>query len=96
MAGSEFVEVLVGVGSARIRDLFKRAKVTDCTNWLSLYHDLLLLLICVLLVQISCFCNSYSIHNYLSYYILGKSVFLECITEFILSYFFIMNLCVNA
>lgn len=29
MAGSEFVEVLVGVGSARIRDLFKRAKVID-------------------------------------------------------------------
>lgn len=28
MAGSEFVEVLVGVGSARVRDLFKRAKVT--------------------------------------------------------------------
>lgn len=28
MAGSEFVEVLVGVGSARIRDLFKRAKVS--------------------------------------------------------------------
>jgi len=27
MAGSEFVEVLVGVGSARVRDLFKRAKV---------------------------------------------------------------------
>ncbi|KAE8672379.1 FtsH extracellular protease family isoform 2 [Hibiscus syriacus] len=27
MAGPEFVEVLVGVGSARIRDLFKRAKV---------------------------------------------------------------------
>ncbi|CAM8978251.1 unnamed protein product [Rhodiola kirilowii] len=27
MAGSEFVEVLVGVGSARIRDLFKRAKI---------------------------------------------------------------------
>ncbi|GAB2296512.1 Probable inactive ATP-dependent zinc metalloprotease FTSHI 1, chloroplastic [Dionaea muscipula] len=27
MAGSEFVELLVGVGSARIRDLFKRAKV---------------------------------------------------------------------
>ncbi|XP_059442468.1 probable inactive ATP-dependent zinc metalloprotease FTSHI 1, chloroplastic isoform X1 [Corylus avellana] len=27
MAGSEFVEVLVGVGSARIRDLFMRAKV---------------------------------------------------------------------
>ncbi|KAB2078392.1 hypothetical protein ES319_A06G159000v1 [Gossypium barbadense] len=27
MAGSEFVEVLVGVGSTRIRDLFKRAKV---------------------------------------------------------------------
>lgn len=27
MAGSEFVEILVGVGSARIRDLFKRAKV---------------------------------------------------------------------
>ena len=33
MAGSEFVEVLVGVGSARIRDLFKRAKVT-----VHLYH----------------------------------------------------------
>ncbi|KAK6158444.1 hypothetical protein DH2020_005758 [Rehmannia glutinosa] len=29
MAGSEFVEVLVGVGSARIRDLFKRAKVSE-------------------------------------------------------------------
>ncbi|GMP96698.1 hypothetical protein CsSME_00045225 [Camellia sinensis var. sinensis] len=28
MAGSEFVEVLVGVGSARIRDLFKRAKIS--------------------------------------------------------------------
>lgn len=28
MAGSEFVEVLVGVGSARIRDLFMRAKVS--------------------------------------------------------------------
>ena len=28
MAGSEFVEVLVGVGSARFRDLFKRAKVS--------------------------------------------------------------------
>lgn len=27
MAGSEFVEILVGVGSARVRDLFKRAKV---------------------------------------------------------------------
>ncbi|PPS20319.1 hypothetical protein GOBAR_AA00253 [Gossypium barbadense] len=27
MAGSEFVEVLVGVGSTRIRDLFKRAKL---------------------------------------------------------------------
>ncbi|KAF6139264.1 hypothetical protein GIB67_021474, partial [Kingdonia uniflora] len=27
MVGSKFVEVLVGVGSARIRDLFKRAKV---------------------------------------------------------------------
>ncbi|CAI0441755.1 unnamed protein product, partial [Linum tenue] len=25
MAGSEFVEVLAGVGSARIRDIFKRA-----------------------------------------------------------------------
>lgn len=29
MAGSEFVEVLVGVGAARIRDLFKRAKVSS-------------------------------------------------------------------
>ena len=28
MAGPEFVEVLVGVGSARIRDLFKRAKAS--------------------------------------------------------------------
>uniref|UniRef100_A0A0C9RJ12 TSA: Wollemia nobilis Ref_Wollemi_Transcript_15166_3734 transcribed RNA sequence n=1 Tax=Wollemia nobilis TaxID=56998 RepID=A0A0C9RJ12_9CONI len=27
MAGSEFVEILVGVGAARVRDLFKRAKV---------------------------------------------------------------------
>ncbi|CAI5486273.1 unnamed protein product, partial [Closterium sp. Naga37s-1] len=27
MAGSEFAEVLVGVGAARVRDLFKRAKV---------------------------------------------------------------------
>ncbi|KAI0516063.1 hypothetical protein KFK09_008735 [Dendrobium nobile] len=32
MAGSEFVEVLVGVGSARIRDLFKRAKVVGWTG----------------------------------------------------------------
>lgn len=34
MAGSEFVEVLVGVGSARIRDLFKRAKVIGCNKFL--------------------------------------------------------------
>lgn len=34
MAGSEFVEVLVGVGSARIRDLFKRAKVTGSQSHL--------------------------------------------------------------
>ncbi|MCH85311.1 ATP-dependent zinc metalloprotease FtsH-like [Trifolium medium] len=40
MAGSEFVEFLVGVGSARIRDLFKRAKLTciashaaDCSEF---------------------------------------------------------------
>lgn len=39
MAGSEFVEVLVGVGSARIRDLFKRAKVIGFgnTNFLQAY-----------------------------------------------------------
>lgn len=34
MAGSEFVEVLVGVGSARIRDLFKRAKVIILSNFI--------------------------------------------------------------
>lgn len=34
MAGSEFVEVLVGVGSARIRDLFKRAKVITTPSFL--------------------------------------------------------------
>lgn len=33
MAGSEFVEVLVGVGSARIRDLFKRAKVIKTAHF---------------------------------------------------------------
>ena len=27
MSGSEFVEAIVGVGAARIRDLFKRARV---------------------------------------------------------------------
>lgn len=37
MAGSEFVEVLVGVGSARIRDLFKRAKVHTYHYMLFLY-----------------------------------------------------------
>lgn len=38
MAGSEFVEVLVGVGSARIRDLFKRAKVKLLSILISVHH----------------------------------------------------------
>lgn len=37
MAGSEFVEFLVGVGSARIRDLFKRAKVVLLPFFLDLF-----------------------------------------------------------
>lgn len=37
MAGSEFVEFLVGVGSARIRDLFKRAKVIPLLLFLDFF-----------------------------------------------------------
>jgi ATP-dependent Zn protease len=43
MAGSEFVEVLVGVGAARIRDLFKRAKVFQSHLILSSLSCLLVL-----------------------------------------------------
>ncbi|KAG6688317.1 hypothetical protein I3842_11G118700 [Carya illinoinensis] len=39
MAGSEFVEVLVGVGSARIRDLFMRAKVNKPSHLLRRYDN---------------------------------------------------------
>lgn len=46
MAGSEFVEVLVGVGSARIRDLFKRAKVIYTTHFgCDFYCDLFLIIV---------------------------------------------------
>lgn len=48
MAGSEFVEVLVGVGSARIRDLFKRAKVIKLPIFLyDCYNDFLLIVMCL-------------------------------------------------
>lgn len=42
MAGSEFVEVLVGVGAARIRDLFKRAKVPSNLVNYSFYFEAIL------------------------------------------------------
>jgi AAA+ superfamily predicted ATPase len=48
MAGSEFVEVLVGVGSARIRDLFMRAKVI-CTSHFGFDFCCYLLLVIVII-----------------------------------------------
>ena len=50
MAGSEFVEVLVGVGSARIRDLFMRAKVIYTS-----YFGFDFVVPCCLLLSLYCF-----------------------------------------
>lgn len=55
MAGSEFVEVLVGVGSARIRDLFKRAKVI-----------LLLFFLVLLAAKVPMWPGSWILHSYSS------------------------------